>query len=349
VRVVSFFSSKRPIRVEVFGKTDLGRTRDHNEDRFLVADLTRKTASLQPEVRQHDIGPRGTLLVVADGMGGAAAGELASEMATDTIYDHLVKTWNSEHEVTPQRFAYRLKEAVEVANASIHAHAKAHPEVRGMGTTTTAAGVLNDHLYLTQVGDSRAYLIRGGQAHQITKDQSLMQRLVEAGELTEEEAAQSERRNIILQALGPDPKVKVDLTHQEVRRGDILVLCSDGLSGQVKKEEIAKIVTQAKDLSAACEQLIALANERGGPDNITVVIARFDGDGLRFSGGGQQEDVGHQVYPLIDTETSTEPVPVYKGSRPPKPAKETRNQTRTVVLALIAVAAALIWYLTRNR
>jgi protein phosphatase len=218
-----------------------------------------------------------------------------------------------------------------------------------MGTTTTAAGVLNDHLYLTQVGDSRAYLIRGGQAHQITKDQSLMQRLVEAGELTEEEAAQSERRNIILQALGPDPKVKVDLTHQEVRRGDILVLCSDGLSGQVKKEEIAKIVTQAKDLSAACEQLIALANERGGPDNITVVIARFDGDGLRFSGGGQQEDVGHQVYPLIDTETSTEPVPVYKGSRPPKPAKETRNQTRTVVLALIAVAAALIWYLTRNR
>jgi len=208
------FGRSKAIRVEVFGKTDLGRTRDHNEDRFLVADLTRNAASLQPDVRQHNIGPRGTLFVVADGMGGAAAGELASEMATDTIYAHLVKTWNAEHEVTPQRFAYRLKEAVEVANASIHAHAKAHPEVRGMGTTTTAAGVLNDHLYLTQVGDSRAYLIRGGQAHQITKDQSLMQRLVEAGELTEEEAAQSERRNIILQALGPDPKVKVDLTHQ---------------------------------------------------------------------------------------------------------------------------------------
>jgi protein phosphatase len=346
---VTFFSSKKPIRVEVFGKTDLGRTRDHNEDRFLVADLTRKAASLLPEVRQHDIGARGTLFVVADGMGGAAAGELASEMATDAIYDHLVKTWNAEHEVTPQRFAYRLKEAVEVANASIHAHAKAHPEVRGMGTTTTAAGVLNDHLYLTQVGDSRAYLIRGGQAHQITKDQSLMQRLVEAGELTEEEAAQSERRNIILQALGPDPKVKVDLTHQEVRRGDVLVLCSDGLSGQVKKEEIAKIVTEAKDLSAACDRLIALANERGGPDNITAVIARFDGDGLRSSDSGTADDVGHQVYPLIDTETSTEPVPVYKGSRPPVPNKEARQQTRTLVLALIAAAAALIWYFTRNQ
>jgi protein phosphatase len=343
------FGRSKAIRVEVFGKTDLGRARDHNEDRFLVADLTRKAASLQPDVRKHDIGPRGTLLVVADGMGGAAAGELASEMATDTIYSHLVRTWNQEDEATPQRFAYRLKEAVEVANASIHAHAKAHPEVKGMGTTTTAAGVLNDHLYLTQVGDSRAYLVRGGQAHQITKDQSLMQRLVEAGELTEEEAAQSERRNIILQALGPDPKVKVDLTHQEVRQGDVLVLCSDGLSGQVKKEEIAEIVTAASDLSAACEQLIALANERGGPDNITVVVARFDGDGLRHSDGGLQEDVGHQVYPLIDTEISTEPVPVYKGSRPPVPTRQTRKEMRAIVLALIAVAAALIWYFSRNQ
>jgi len=341
---MAMFGRSKPVRVEVFGKTDLGRTRDHNEDRFLVADLTRKTASLQPDVRQHDIGPRGTLFVVADGMGGAAAGELASEMATDTIYSHLVTTWNAEDEVTPQRFAYRLKEAVEVANASIHAHAKAHPEVRGMGTTTTAAGVLNDHLYLTQVGDSRAYLIRGGQAHQITKDQSLMQRLVEAGELTEEEAAHSERRNIILQALGPDPKVKVDLTHQEVRRGDILVLCSDGLSGQVKKDEIAKVVNETPSLSAACDKLIALANERGGPDNITVVIARFDGDGLRHSDGATKDDVGHQVYPLIDTETSTEPVPVYKGSRPPVPNRVARKETRTIVLLLLAVAALLFWY-----
>jgi PPM family protein phosphatase len=344
-----FGRSSKPIRVEVFGKTDLGRTRDHNEDKFLVADLSKKSASLQPEVRQHNVGPRGTLLVVADGMGGAAAGELASEMAAETIYSHLVKAWN-EDDATPQRFAYRLKEAVEVANSSIHAHAKAHPELRGMGTTTTAAGVLADHLYLSQVGDSRAYLIRGGEAHQLTKDQSLMQRLVEAGELTEEEAAHSERRNIILQALGPDPKVKVDLTHQEVRRGDILVLCSDGLSGQVKKDEIAKIVSAAPSLSAACDQLISLANERGGPDNITVVIARFDGDGLRYSGGGPQEDVGHQVYPLIDTETSTEPVPVYKGSRPPLPARASRNdRVRTLVLAAMAVIAALVWYFTRTK
>jgi protein phosphatase len=260
-----------------------------------------------------------------------------------------MKAWNAETEATPQRFAHRLKESVEVANASIHAHAKAHPEVRGMGTTTTAAGVLGDHLYLTQVGDSRAYLVRGGAAHQLTKDQSLMQRLVEAGELTEEEAAQSERRNIILQALGPDPKVKVDLTHQELRRGDVLVLCSDGLSGQVKKEEIAQIVTQSSDLAAACERLVALANERGGPDNITVVMARFDGDGLRSS--EEREEVGYQVYPLIDTETSTEPVPIYKGSRTPVPnkeAREARGRLLTVVLAALAVLAAVLWYFTRS-
>src|SRR5436309_13397744 len=275
-----FRRAPKPVRIEVFGKTDLGKTRDHNEDCFLVADLTREEASLQPSVRDHVVGPHGTVFVVADGMGGAAAGELASEMATETIYSQLVRAWGGEREVTPQRFAYRLKEAVEVANSHIHAYAKAHPEVRGMGTTTTAVGVLGDHVYLSQVGDSRAYLIRDGAAVQLTKDQSLMQRLVEAGELTEEEAAQSERRNIILQALGPDAKVKVDLTHQETRRGDALVLCSDGLSGQVKKEEIAEIVSAERDLQAACDKLIALANERGGPDNITVIIARVDGAAL---------------------------------------------------------------------
>src|SRR2546426_9990447 len=235
-----FGRSSKPVKVEVFAKTDRGRTRDHNEDRFLVADLTRQEASLLPDVREHDVGERGSLFVVADGMGGAAAGELASEMATDTIYDQMVKMWGGEREATPQRFAHRLKEAVEVANGHIHAYAKAHPEVRGMGTTTTAVGVLSDHVYVSQVGDSRAYLIRNGQAVQLTKDQSLMQRLVEAGELTEEEAAQSERRNIILQALGPDAKVKVDLTYQEVRRGGGLVLCSDGGLGEGEEGEDAR-------------------------------------------------------------------------------------------------------------
>ena len=334
-------SPAKPIKVEVVAKTDLGKTRDHNEDRFLVADLSRREASLQPAVRSHEIGERGSLFVVADGMGGAAAGELASEMATDTIYQQLIRGWGTEREVTAQRFAYRLKEAVEVANEQIHAYAATHPEVRGMGTTTTAVGVLGDHFFLTQVGDSRAYLVRKGLAVQLTRDQSLMQRLVEAGELTEEEAARSERRNIILQALGPDARVKVDLTHQEVRKGDLLVLCSDGLSGQVKKEEIAAVATRERDLQAACDKLIALANERGGPDNITVVLARFDGEGLRPS--EPNEEIGHHVYPLIDTETSTEPVPVYRGSPAPEPAA--RNRRRMILLLVIAAAAAVALYL----
>jgi PPM family protein phosphatase len=287
----------------------VGKAREHNEDSFLVADLTKRNASLQPEVREHEVGRRGTLLMVADGMGGAAAGEVASEMATTTVYTHMVSQWGSDQEVTEQRFAYRLKEAVEMANQQIHEYAKAHLEVRGMGTTTTAAGVFQGALYLTQIGDSRGYLIRQGKIAQITKDQSLMQRLVDAGELTEEEAAVSERRNIILQALGPDPHVKVDLTRQELCRGDTLVMCSDGLSGLVKKEEILTTVTQATDLVTACKELIALANARGGPDNITCIVARFGG-GLPEPDGS--EPLGHQVYPLLDTESTTEPVPVYK-------------------------------------
>src|SRR6266571_2652094 len=340
-----FGRSAKPIRVQVLGRTDLGKTREHNEDCYLVADLTRGERAGDSAPRQQEIGERGSLLVVADGMGGAAAGEIASVMATDTIFDQMRKMWGAEKEATAQRFAYRLKEAVEVANTHIHSYAKAHPEVRGMGTTTTAAGVLADHLFLTQVGDSRAYLIRGGVATQLTKDQSLMQRLVEAGELTEEEAAQSERRNIILQALGPDPRVKVDLTHQDVRKGDVLVLCSDGLSGQVKNDEIARIVSAAPDVRTACERLIGLANERGGPDNITVVLARFDGDGLRPAGAG--EPVGHQVFPLIDTEASTAPVPAYQG---PLPASARRDRWRMVAAALLAAAALTVAiYLTARQ
>ena len=163
-----------------------------------------------------------------------------------------------------------------------------------MGTTVTAAGMFGSDLYLAQIGDSRAYLIRGSEAIQLTKDQSLMQRLVDAGELTEIEAEQSERRNIILQALGPDPRVKVDLTHQPVRRGDTLILCSDGLSGLVRREEFAGLAQQHRDPQALCAALIDLANERGGPDNITVITARFEGEGLPEADG--EDGVGYQSY-----------------------------------------------------
>jgi protein phosphatase len=337
------------IRVSVFGKTDLGRSREHNEDSFLVADLSTGNASLQPDVRSHAIGPRGSLFMVADGMGGAAAGELASAMAVDFIFRHLSTAWAGDTEVTASRFAFRMREAVELANEQIYEYAREHPEVRGMGTTVTAAGVFGDDLYLTQIGDSRAYLIRNDEAIQLTKDQSLMQRLVDAGELTEEEAEQSERRNIILQALGPDPRVKVDLTHQRLRRDDTLIICSDGLSALVRREEFAQMVREHPDLPALCGALIDLANERGGPDNITVVAARFEGDALAEPDAA--EDVGYQVYHLPDADTTEEAVrrtsrpepapvlPAAAAAAPTSPATAGRGRGLLFMVALLALGA----------
>jgi PPM family protein phosphatase len=335
------------IRVSVFGKTDLGRTREHNEDTFLVADLSTGNASLHPEVRSHEVGPRGSLFMVADGMGGAAAGELASEMAADLIFRHLVTAWTTDPDASAGRFAFRMREAVELANGRIYAYAREHPEVRGMGTTVTAAGVFGTDLYLTQIGDSRAYLVRGGEAIQLTKDQSLMQRLVDAGELTEAEAEQSERRNIILQALGPDPRVKVDLSHQSLQQGDTLIICSDGLSGLVRREEFAELVTRFPDLAELCSALIDTANQRGGPDNITVVAARFEGSGLPEP--NEADGVGYHMYPLPESETPTDPRP----PEPPPPAVEPPLEISTppaprprglllIVAALLALLALIL-------
>ena len=289
-------SSAGDVVVRVFGRTDVGQMREHNEDAFVVADLTRGNATLQPEVRSHSVGARGSLFMVADGMGGAAAGEIASAMAIEGVLREVTESLSTTEPPTEDAFATAIKRATATANAEIHAFAIEHPEFRGMGTTATVAGVLGDTVYLAQVGDSRAYLVRGGVAAQITKDQSLMQKLVEAGELTQEEAEQSERRNIILQALGPEPNIKVDLTAQQLRRGDVLVLCSDGLSGQVRTDDIARVVTDEQDLMAACKRLIDMANEAGGPDNITVIAARFEGDGLLPPGA--TDPVGHRVFPL---------------------------------------------------
>ena len=337
------------IFVQVFGRTDVGRTREHNEDAFAVADLTTNNPTLQPDVRTHQLGPKGSLFMVADGMGGAAAGEIASDMAVKVVLDEMQTRWLAEPATNQEAFVRAIKNATKSANEQIHDYATSHPEYRGMGTTATVAGLLGDTLYLAQVGDSRAYLVRGGVVRQITKDQSLMQKLIEAGELTEEEAEQSERRNIILQALGPEPSIKVDLTHQQLRREDILVLCSDGLSGQVGKDEIARVVNSEPDLMNACKALIDRANENGGPDNITVILARFYGSGLRDP-GGDTDEVGHRVYPLNETGhtpamsvdrvadgdaiTQQMEVPKRARSTPPswvgEPAEGRRRRTRRV-------------------
>jgi len=302
------------ILVNVFGRTDVGRTREHNEDAFVVADLTTNDASLQPSVRQHRVGDKGTLFMVADGMGGAAAGEIASQMAIEIVLKELRESWIPVQQPSPDAFATCLRRAAAAANQMIHSYASSHQEYRGMGTTATIAGLLADTLYLAQVGDSRGYLVRDGVAKQITKDQSLMQKLIEAGELTEEEAALSERRNIILQALGPEPAIKVDLTFQRLRRGDTLVLCSDGLSGQVSRDEIAQVIAEEKDLVLACRKLIDKANQAGGPDNITVIISRFDGEGLNPE-ALEGDEVGHRVFATADAQQLTPASPVAAQQR----------------------------------
>jgi protein phosphatase len=270
-------------------------------------------------------------------MGGAAAGEIASAMATEVVLTELEHRWRQAAAADPDSFAVAIKAATEQANARINRYAAEHPENRGMGTTATIAGLLGDTLYLAQVGDSRGYLVRDGVAMQITKDQSLMQKLIEAGEMTAEEAEVSERRNIILQALGPEPIVRVDLTSQKVRRGDVLVLCSDGLSGQMRAPDIAQIVTENPDLVAACKALIDLANENGGPDNITVIAARFDGDGL--STASSNDAVGHKVYSGETDARAT--VPVQASSIPPEFTTDEMSAPTAQVPAATTPAAAV--------
>jgi protein phosphatase len=246
-------------------------------------------------------------------------------MATDIVLRELRDNWLSADRASPELFARCLKRATQSANQQIHSYATSHQEYRGMGTTATIAGFLDGVLYLCQVGDSRGYLFRNGVVKQITKDQSLMQKLIEAGELTEEEAAQSERRNIILQALGPEAQIKVDLTYQPISRGDILLLCSDGLSGQITKDDIKNVLTNEKDLVSACKKLIDIANENGGPDNITVILSRFEGEGLPED--GDDEDVGHRVFTVPDG-GSTPPMGMERLSEgPTAPMRPSADRT----------------------
>ena len=353
--------------VNVFARTDVGRTREHNEDAFLVAELASGNSSLDDRLEHHVATDHGTLFMVADGMGGAAAGEIASAMAVETVLDELRTRWVSSDRTDPESFAAALKIATDVANSRIHRMAAEQPEYRGMGTTATIAGLLGDTLYVAQVGDSRAYLVRDGKARQITKDQSLMQRLIDAGEITEEEAEHSERRNIILQALGPEPSVRTEITHQQIRKGDTLVLCSDGLSGLVRPDEIARIVTEERDLKIACKRLIDRANHNGGPDNITVVIARFDGDALSSAAAG--DAVGHQVFGTPNDATPTVPMEPFRRHSGTPPANRgiitgeqpaiarmttgemavVRKQRRTLIILLVIAALAAAAWVFRDR
>jgi protein phosphatase len=273
-------TARGEIRVKLFARTDVGQIREHNEDNFLVADMTRKTRGLLEANRTGIVGLHGSLFAVCDGMGGAAAGEIASQLAVDIVYERMVDGLDGQG-LMRDELARRLVRAIEAAGLRIFQEAKLDRTRRGMGTTVTAAALVDDHLFFAQVGDSRGYVMRQGQLIQLTRDQSLVNQLIEAGQLTEEEAETFEHNNIILQALGTADTVQVDLTFCELRRGDTLLLCSDGLSGMVRFEDIREVLRATREPIDACKLLTERANQAGGHDNITVIVVQFDGEGLK--------------------------------------------------------------------
>lgn len=293
------------ISIEVFGKTDVGLIREHNEDNFLVADVT--TALRTNEIKEplkFPLGDRGALFLVCDGMGGAAAGEVASRMAVESIVDAMAAGEPQERDA----FARSVRRAIEIANERIYVQSRDNQSERGMGTTCTAAALVDQTLIVGQIGDSRCYVLRNGRLAQVTKDQSLAWQLIEAGAMTAEEAKAFEHANIILQALGVQERVEVVLSQVDLRQGDVVILCSDGLHGPVGDDEMLELLQHETDLQKAADGLIQKALDRDGPDNITVVIARFGGTALAAPGENDLVGfVGYDPGPEPASEASSDP------------------------------------------
>jgi protein phosphatase len=251
------------LRIEARGLTDVGQRRDHNEDAYLV---------------DESLG----LFIVADGMGGHAGGGTASRLAVATIRDAVARAREEE----PERFAPGddtripdlLQGAVEEACAVIYRTAQGAPELAGMGTTVTAALLDGRTAFVAHVGDSRCYLLREGRIYQVSEDHSLVNEQLKAGAISAEEAKHSRFKNIITRSVGFEQQVQVDLMGVELQPDDAVVICCDGLSNLVDDPEILSIVEESP-LDDAPGRLVALANERGGDDNITVIVIRV-GDGL---------------------------------------------------------------------
>jgi len=233
--------------------TNIGLVRKANEDNF----LTDKNRGL---------------FVVADGMGGHEAGELASSMAIKTLDGFLTP------EVIAAQKSSGLCQAIQKANELIYHESKINNSCAGMGTTITAALFVDDILYVAHIGDSRAYLIRDKNIRLLTKDHSLVAELLRQGELTEKEAYHHPHRNVLTRALGTEKEVEIDLNEFQVKPGDLILLCTDGLYNLVQDQEILQEITvNGSDLKRSVNQLVKTALERGGADNITVVLVSYDG------------------------------------------------------------------------
>jgi PPM family protein phosphatase len=288
------------MRVTVGAATDIGQVREGNEDSFLVLD---------------------PLFAVADGMGGHRGGEVASTLALETI-----ERLFSAHEGT-------LTEQVEQANRAVFERSQADREVAGMGTTLTAVQVQDAKARLAHVGDSRAYLLRDGELHLLTEDHTLVHRMVEEGEITAEEAESHPHRSILTRALGVDGAVRVDEGVVELRDGDRLLLCTDGLTGMVAETQIADVLKGTSDPQAAVERLVSMANRAGGVDNITAVI-------LDFAEGSPRTSVPSDQTVARRTEVSTS-TPIQTAGAGALPSAPPRIEGRARVARKLGIGAGI--------
>lgn len=264
----------RRLDITVVAATDVGTVREHNEDYFLVGDLDAGSVLDHAEPFTSAV-DRGPLFVVCDGMGGVEGGEVASELAAKAIWREMKGTPGTPD---PEVFARLLRRATRVANHDVHETAKKEPGLKGMGTTVSAAGIAGDRLVIATVGDSRAYVLRRGELVQVTRDQSLSSALLAAGH----DADTAERAgSAILQALGVGDDVEPSLSIVELRRGDRILLCSDGLHGLVSDPAISILMSDPHTVPAAVKLLVTAARAAGGLDNITAIVAEVSGDRLR--------------------------------------------------------------------
>lgn len=268
------------VNVNVFGVSDMGRVRKNNEDNFVVCNLTTGEVSLTPSLRNHRVGAQGTLFLVADGMGGEASGEVASQLCAVTVPKRLYDNLKSLGNVSETNFVLLLREAIEFANQIIFQKAQSDIALKGMGSTTTAGALFGPHLFVAQVGDSRAYVLRNKQMVQLTRDQTYLNYLAEIGAEVPDDPEKDSRKSILTQAVGSSETIDVKVTYTKLRQGDLILLCSDGLYNMVKGPDLLNMVNRSDALQNRCKSLVELANEHGGTDNITMIMAEFTGPGL---------------------------------------------------------------------
>ena len=269
------------VTVDLGAATHPGRIRTNNEDSYLVARAGRSFETLLTNLHPGEIpqwaAERAYGLIVADGMGGCAAGEVASHLALRTIVEHVLHTADwvlRDVDLHGDKIEERINERFAAANASVSKQAQRNPLLSGMGTTMTMAVSSGRRLFLGHVGDSRAYHLRGEKLQLLTRDHSFAQMLADAGEISKEEVAVHHLRNVLLRHLGSD-SANADIQHLPLESGDQLLLCTDGLTDMVPESVIGKILQASGVAQAACEHLIAAALEAGGKDNVTVVLARY--------------------------------------------------------------------------